>query len=152
MTNPSGEPDLARILAESPTVAVLGAHVDEVRAGFYVPDYLHGVGYRVLPVNPRFVGRILWNVPVSARLADLDEPIDLVDVFRRADALEAHVPELLAMRPRPRVVWFQSGIRNDGAATALRGAGVQVVQDRCTLAEHRRLGLGAPRRPPLADH
>ncbi|HEV8320802.1 MAG TPA: CoA-binding protein [Myxococcota bacterium] len=148
MAYDAGEPDLARILMESPTVAVLGAHVDEGRAGFYVPAYLHGAGYRVLPVNPRFVGEVLWAVAVSARLADLREAIDLVDVFRRADAIDAHVPEILAMDPRPRVVWFQSGIRNDGAAAALRAAGLEVVQDHCTLAEHRRLGLGAPRRRP----
>lgn len=136
--------DLAQILTHSPTIAVLGIHHDPSRPASYVPAYLHEHGYRILGVNPALVGRALFGVPVVATLADLTEPIDLVDVFRRPDALPAHLEELRAC-PAP-VVWFQLGIRHDEVAAALVAAGKQVVQDRCTLAEHRRLGLGAPRR------
>lgn len=132
------EPDIARALAAARVVAVLGAHVEHVRPAHYVPDYLHRQGYRVLPVNPNLVGRALWDGIFVARVTDLAEPVDLVDVFRRPDAIDAHVPEVLAMSPLPRVVWFQLGIRNDRAAAQLVARGIDVVQDRCTLADHRR--------------
>lgn len=129
--------DLGRILLDTRVVAVLGAHPEPHRPAFYVPDYLFSMGYRVLPVNPLFVGRVLWGVPVVARLTDLTEPVDLVDVFRRSEHLPAHVDEVLAMNPPPRVVWLQSGIRNDLVAARWKAAGLTVVSDRCTLAEHR---------------
>lgn len=137
--------DLERILREARTVAVLGAHWKPTRAAFYVPDYLVRMGYRVLPVNPLLVGRVLWNEPVRARLGELEEAVDLLDVFRRSEDLPAHLPEIVAMRPLPKVVWFQSGIAHAGVARALVEAGIDVVQDRCTYAEHRALGL-----PPKA--
>jgi len=136
--------DLARVLSNARVIAVLGAHDEPGRAAFYVPDYLHDEGYRVLPVNPLLAGRELWGEPVRRSLAELTgERIDLVDVFRRPSALPDHLPELLAMQPRPSVVWFQLGIRNDGVARQLVEAGFDVVQDRCTLADHRRLRIGA---------
>jgi len=121
------------------TIAVVGAHGQMMRAAHYVPAYMATQGYRVLPVNPDFVGRELFGTPVVARLGDLEEPVDLVNVFRRSDAVVDHVDEVLAMRPLPRVVWLQSGIRNEEAAARLREAGIDVVQDRCTYADHRRL-------------
>jgi predicted CoA-binding protein len=88
---------------------------------------------------------VLFGEPVVARLADLKEPVDLVDVFRRPTALPDHLPELLALRPP--AVWFQLGIRNDAVARELEAAGIEVVQSRCTLADHRRFQLGRPRKP-----
>jgi predicted CoA-binding protein len=134
--------ELLAVLRDAKTLAILGAHSEVSRPAFYVPDYLHAQGYRVLPVNPMLAGRELWSSPVRASLADLHEPVDLVDVFRRADLLPAHLGEILAMSPRPRVVWLQQGIRNDAFARALEAEGIDVVQDRCMLAEHRRLGIG----------
>jgi len=134
------------ILTSSPTIAVLGIHREPEKAAFYVPEYLHDEGYRILGVNPTFVGQELFGEPVRATLAEIAEPVDLVDVFRRPDAIPAHVDDILAMRPRPKVVWFQLGIRNDDAAKILEAAGITVVQNRCTLADHQRLGLGAPTR------
>lgn len=133
------------ILAEARTLAILGAHRSRVRAGFYVPEYLQEQGYRVLPVNPKLVGQTLWGETVHATLAELDTPVDIVDVFRRRDHLAAHVPDILAMSPRPRVIWFQLGVRNDAVARELSEAGLDVVQDRCTLADHRHLGVGPVR-------
>lgn len=120
-------------------IAILGAHHQATRPAFYVPDYLFARGYTILPVNPQLTGRSLWGQPVVASLAALDRPVDVVDVFRRPQALLGHVPELLAMSPRPAVVWFQLGIRDDRAAAALEAGGIEVIQDRCTLADHRRL-------------
>ena len=127
------------ILERTRTVAVLGAHSESHRAAYYVPEYLHEQGYRVLSVNPTLAGDSLFGEPVVATLADLPEPVDLVDVFRRASHLPAHLPELLAMEPKPKVVWLQLGIRHDEIARALVDADIDVVQDRCTLADHRRL-------------
>jgi predicted CoA-binding protein len=133
----TGDADIARALERARVVAVLGAHRETERPAFYVPDYLHAQGYRVLPVNPQLPGEVLWGEPVRAHLTDLGEPIDLVDVFRRPDALDDHLGDFLAMQPLPRVVWFQLGIRNDRVAAALV-RGIDVVQDHCTLADHRR--------------
>jgi uncharacterized protein len=132
------EADIVKVLKRSRVVAVLGAHREPHRAAFYVPEYLHGQGYRVLPVNPQLAGQTLWGEPVRARLTDLDEAIDLVDVFRRPAALDDHLDDFLAMRPAPGAIWFQLGIRNDRVAAALVAAGLDVVQDRCTLADHKR--------------
>ena len=135
-----------RLLERSPVIAVLGAHDEASRAAHYVPAYLVSQGYDVWPVNPRLVGSELFGHPVVATLEQVPVAVDLVDVFRRADVLMGHVDEILAMSPVPRAVWFQLGIVNAIAAERLRAAGLEVVQDRCTLADHRRFGLGAPRR------
>lgn len=142
-------PDLTEILSRARVIAVLGAHFEPSRPAFYVPDYLASRGYRILPVNPALVGRVLWGVPTVAHLTDLTEPVDLVDVFRRSDSLPGHLDEFLALRPPPRTVWFQSGVRHDAVAARLEAAGIAVVQDRCTLAEHRGRGL-PPVAPPVA--
>jgi predicted CoA-binding protein len=140
------ESRLRTILTTSPVVAVLGIRQEPSAAGFYVPEYLHRNGYRILGVNPRLAGETMFGEVVVASLADLREPVDLIDVFRRPDQLPMHTAELVAAKPRV-AVWFQLGIRNDAVARDLEAAGLTVVQDRCTLAEHRRMGLGAPTRP-----
>ena len=134
------------ILTSSPTVAVLGVNDQPDKAAYYVPEYLHAEGYRVIGVNPKLAGEELFETTVRATLAEIDEPVHLVDVFRRPEAIAAHVEDILAMKPRPAVVWFQLGIKNDEAAAVLEAAGITVVQNRCTLADHQRLHLGAPTR------
>lgn len=138
---------LRTLLSTSPTIAVLGIHQAPEKPAYYVPAYLHHAGYRILGVNPQLVGHTLFGEPVRATLAELAEPVELVDIFRRSEAIPGHVADILAMRPLPRVVWMQLGIANADAARQLEAAGITVVQDHCTLAEHRRLGLGAPARP-----
>lgn len=133
---------IAGALRGARTIAVLGAHQDPKRPAFYVPDYLHAQGYRILPVNATLAGKTLWGETVRGSLADLGEPVDIVDVFRRPDLLPGHLAEILAMAPRPRIVWLQLGIRNDAFARDVEAAGIDVVQDRCTLADHRALGVG----------
>ena len=135
---------LREILTSSSRIAVLGAHTEPEKAAFYVPEYLHDEGYSIFGVNPQFVGETLFGHPVRATLAEIGEPVDLVDVFRRSDVIGDHVEDILAMKPRPKVVWLQLGIKNEDAAKVLEAAGITVVQNRCTLADHQRLGLGAP--------
>lgn len=137
---------IREILASSPTIAVLGIHHEPEKAAFYVPEYLHDEGYRIIGVNPMFTEQTLFGEKVRATLAEIKEPVDLVDVFRRAEQIPGHVEDILAMQPRPKVVWFQLGIKNDEAAKILEAAGITVVQNRCTLADHQRLSLGAPAR------
>lgn len=135
------------ILSTSPTIAVLGIHREPDKAAFYVPEYLHDERYRIIGVNPRFAEQTLFGERVRATLAEIAEPVDLVDVFRRPELIPAHIEDILAMKPRPGVVWFQLGITNDDAAKILEAAGITVVQNRCTMADHQRLRIGAPARP-----
>lgn len=139
MPDPAAISEVADILERRGLVAVLGAHHEAFRPAFYVPDDLWRAGWRVIPVNPRLVGRELWGEPVRATLVDVGEAVDVVDVFRRSEDLAGHIDEILGMTPRPAVVWFQQGIRDDRVAGALRAAGIRVVQDRCMLADRHRL-------------
>jgi len=133
---------LTRIFREVRTIAVLGAKGEAGAPAYYVPAYLKARGYRVLPVNPTRVGERLLGGSVVATLADLPEPVDAVEAFRRPEFLAGHASEILRLPWKPAVVWFQLGIRHDDAAAALARAGIRVVQDRCMMPEHRRL-LGA---------
>jgi uncharacterized protein len=133
--------DVRAVLQTAKTIAVLGAHCVSHKAACYVPKYLHDAGYRVIPVNPNFAGEKHFNEVTRKTLAEIQEPVDIVDVFRRAEHIPQHIADILAMNPRPKVVWFQQGIINDEAAKVLIDNGIDVVQDRCTLADHRRFGL-----------
>jgi uncharacterized protein len=135
---------LREILVGSPTIAVLGIHTEPEKAAFYVPEYLHDEGYRIIGVNPRFIGETLFGEPVRAQLRDIKERVDIVDIFRISKAVIEHVDDILAMTPRPTVVWMQLGVKNEEAANRLEAEGIVVVQNRCTLADHQRLGLGKP--------
>ena len=106
-------------------------------AAYRVPQYLQAHGYRVLPVNPKF--QTIQGEPCVPRLADLREPVDIVDIFRAIDHIPGHTEEILSMAPRPKAVWMQLGILHGTAAAALRAADIKVIQDRCIMVEHRRL-------------
>ncbi|MBI1847592.1 MAG: CoA-binding protein [Candidatus Rokubacteria bacterium] len=130
---------LIAILRQARTVAVLGAKAGAHEPAFYVPRYLAEHGYRILPVNPTLPDRALFDAPVVPTLAGLPAPVDVIEVFRRPEYLPGHAAEILALPWCPRAVWFQLGIRHDGAAERLARAGIRVVQDRCMMPEHRRL-------------
>jgi predicted CoA-binding protein len=131
---------IREVILQTKRIAVLGMKT-EAQAGqpaFYVPAYLAAAGFDVIPVPVYYpdVTEIL-GTKVYRRLSDVPGGIDLVDVFRRPRDIDAHVDDLLAANPK--AVWFQSGIRNDGAAERLAAAGIKVIQDRCLMVEHRRL-------------
>ena len=138
---PDAPPDavVRDLLEGARTIAVLGASTDPRKPAHEVPAYLKRRGFDVLPVNPAAVGEELFGERVTATLAELDRPVDIVDVFRRAEAIPAHVDDILAMDPLPKVIWLQLGIRNDEVASRLRRAGIVVIQDRCIKIEHARL-------------
>ncbi|MGH7765967.1 MAG: CoA-binding protein, partial [Candidatus Binatia bacterium] len=125
--------------------AVLGIKTERQASqpAFYVPAYLHGAGFEVIPVPVYYpdVTEILGK-KVYRRLVDIPGEIDLVDVFRRSHDIRPHVDDMLAKKPK--AVWFQSGIRNDAAAERLARAGIKVVQDRCLMVEHRKASAGRP--------
>lgn len=133
----TGDQELAAVVARARVIAVLGAQRNSSLPAHYVPDYLHQQGFRILPVNPRHLGHSLWGEPFRGHLTELTEPVDIVDVFRRADRLDDHLADFLAMQPPPGAVWFQLGIRNDRVAAAVAAAGIDVVQDRCLKVAHR---------------
>jgi uncharacterized protein len=129
---------LTRIYRETRTIAVVGASADEQKAGYHIPEYLQSQGYRIRPVNPR--GGTLLGEPVAASLADVDGPIDVVDVFR--PSAEAVDIARQAIDVGATVLWLQIGVVDEEARRLAEGAGLTVVMDRCMGATHRELGLG----------
>jgi predicted CoA-binding protein len=101
--------------------------------------YLLRAGYRVIPVNPGQGGREILGQRVYAHLADIPEPVDIVDIFRRQEALAGVVDETLALDPRPKVIWMQLDLRDDAAAAKAEAVGLTVVMDRCIKVDHARL-------------
>ncbi|MEW6431023.1 MAG: CoA-binding protein [Myxococcota bacterium] len=130
--------DIAALVNGIRRVAVLGIKTEEQRgqAAFYVPEYLQGVGVEVVPVPVYYPDvKAILGRPVYRKLADVPGEVDLVNVFRRPQDIPPHLDDIIAKRPK--AVWFQLGIRNDEAARKLIAAGIDVVQDRCLLVEHR---------------
>ena len=138
---PESSDPIRDLLHNSKTIAVVGLSSSSLRPSYGVASYLQSAGYKIVPVNPN-ESEVLGEKSY-ARLEDIPFPIDIVDVFRRSDLLPGHLADILAMVPRPRLVWLQQGICQDAFARALSAEGIDVVQDRCTLVEHRRLGVGA---------
>lgn len=132
---------IGKLLAATKRVAVLGIKTEQQASqpAFYVAEYLVSAGLDVVPVPVYYpkVTRIL-DLKVYRTLAEVPGEIDLVDVFRRAEDVSAHMEDLLAARPK--AVWLQLGIRNEEVAAKLAEAGIKVVQDRCLMVEHRRHG------------
>src|SRR5262245_7576122 len=129
---------IGRVLTEARRIAVLGikTEADRAQAAFYVPEYMARAGYDIVPVPVYYPDvRTILDRPVYRSLAAIPEPVDMVNVFRRPRDIPPHVSDIIAARPK--VVWFQLGIRHDEAAEALARAGIEVVQDRCLLVEHR---------------
>jgi len=127
------------ILNTVKTIAMVGVSAKENRPSYFAFKYLLERGYRMIPVNPGLAGRELLGQKVYARLADIPEPVDMVDIFRAAPYALGIVEETLKMQPRPRVVWMQLGIRNDEAAALAEANGLKVVMNRCPKIEYGRL-------------
>ena len=127
------------ILDKVKTVAVVGASQGDDKPSMFVVKYLSERGYRVFPINPGRAGQLVAGVKAYARLADVPEPIDMVDVFRRADAVPGVLDEVLALTPLPKIFWMQLGVRNDEAAARAEAAGMTVVMNRCPKIEYGRL-------------
>jgi uncharacterized protein len=127
------------ILNTVKTIAMVGVSANTSRPSYFAFKYLHERGYRMIPVNPGLAGGELLGRKVYASLADVPEPVDMVDIFRGPQYAVGIVQEALALVPRPRVIWMQLGIRNDEAARLAEANGLKVVMNRCPKIEYGRL-------------
>jgi predicted CoA-binding protein len=131
-------PDYLRdLLTSARTIAVVGASNEPWRPSFGIMRYLQRAGYRVVPVNPFLVGQTVHGEAFQPSLRELRETVDLVNVFRRSDAIEGVVDDAIAAAAP--ALWMQLGIRNDAACAKAEAAGIAVVMNRCISVEHARL-------------
>lgn len=135
----TSDDDIAALLSETRTIAMIGASDRPDRPSFGVMRFLVDQGYRVLPVNPQITGEHVHGEYVWRELAQIGEPIDMVDIFRRPQAAGEAVDEAIAAGAKS--VWMQLGVINADAAARAEAAGLKVVMDRCPVIEIRRLGL-----------
>ena len=137
MTAPTQD-DLRKIYAETKTIAVVGASADETKASNRIPRYLQSQGFRIIPVTPK--GGEVLGEKAYTKLTDIEEPVDVVDVFRPAEETPAIATDAVAIGAK--VLWLQSGIESEEAERIGEAGGLTVVMDRCMGATHRQLGLG----------
>ena len=133
--------DLTRILKAAKVIAVVGVSPNPVRPSFYVARYLSLRGYRIIPVNPGHAGKEILGQTVYPDLASISKEaeVDMVDIFRRPEAVPAIVDEALDHLPKLRTIWMQIGVTHPEAAAKARARGVQVIEDRCPKIEYQRL-------------
>ncbi len=130
---------LTTILKRTKVVAVVGVSMNPVRPSYYVARYLSLKGYTVIPVNPGHAGKMLFGQTVRAALSDISEPVDMVDIFRRSEAVPPIVDEALNAFPNLRTIWMQIGVEHADAAAKAQASGVDVVMNRCPKIEYQRL-------------
>ena len=130
---------LRRILTTVRSIAVVGVSTNPVRPSYYVARYLGLKGFRVIPVNPGHAGEMLFGATIRARLSEIGEPVDMVDIFRRSEHVGPIVDEALEHLPDLRVIWMQIGVQNAEAAAKAEARGVEVIQNRCPKIEYQRL-------------
>src|SRR5712672_3107052 len=131
---PANSDAILELLKQYKTIAVFGLSSNPMRPSFGVTEYMQGVGYKIIPVNPN--EKEVLGEKSYARLEDVPEEIDIVNVFRRAEDVPPVVES--AIRIGAKVVWMQSEIENEAAAEKARAAGLVVIEDACILVEHRR--------------
>ena len=125
------------VLGESRSIAIIGAKDKPGQAVDRVGRYLLEQGYRVVPVHP--VRKTVWGLPAFASIAELPEPVDIINLFRAPEYCPGHAQEILALGWKPKVFWMQLGIRSPEARQALAETGITVVEDSCIMVEHARL-------------
>jgi predicted CoA-binding protein len=130
-------PTLRRILQENRVIAVVGLSAEWHRPSFFVAKYMQQHGYRIVPVNPRYVGSQILGEPVVASLLDITGPVDMVDVFRRSDDVLPFAEQ--AIKIGAKCLWQQIGVVNAEADELVRAAGLDSVMNRCVKIEHARL-------------
>jgi len=135
----TSDAEIAALLSETRTIAMVGASDRPDRPSYGVMKFLVDRGYRVLPVNPQITGEHVHGEYIWRELAQIGEPIDMVDIFRRPQAAGEAVDEAIAVGAKS--VWMQLGVINEEAAARAEAAGLKVVMDRCPMIEIGRLGL-----------
>jgi uncharacterized protein len=127
------------ILDTVKTIAMVGISPKDNRPSYFAFKYLMERGYRMIPVNPGQAGGRILGQKVYAKLSDIAEPVDMVDIFRSSEHALPIVKEALTLNPKPQVVWMQLTVRNDEAARLAEDAGLKVVMNRCPKIEYGRL-------------
>ncbi len=127
------------ILNTVKTIAMVGISPKDNRPSYFAFKYLLERGYRMIPVNPGQAGKDILGQKVYARLADIPEPVDMVDIFRASEHVLPIVQDAVALKKPPRVIWMQLSVRNDQAAAIAEAAGMKVVMNRCPKIEYGRL-------------
>ena len=130
---------LKDVLKRAKVVAIVGVSANQVRPSYFVARYLKLKGYRIVPVNPGLAGQELFGEKVYATLIDIPFDVDMVDIFRRSDAVPAIVDEALARWPKLQTIWMQLGIEHSEAAAVAQARGVTVIENRCPKIEYQRL-------------
>jgi predicted CoA-binding protein len=132
----SGAWERLRILNENRTVAMVGLSADPMRPSHFAAIYMQSEGYDIIPVNPRYAGERILGQLVYAALEEIPRPVQIVDVFRRAEEVPAIAHSAITIGAN--VLWMQLGVINEEAARIAREAGLEVVMDRCVKIEHAR--------------
>ncbi|RLK08502.1 CoA-binding protein [Ruegeria conchae] len=130
---------LTTVLKRTKVVAVVGVSMNPVRPSYYVARYLSLKGYTVIPVNPGHAGKPLFGQTVRASLSEISEAVDMVDIFRRSEAVPPIVDEALAELPNLRTIWMQIGVEHAEAAARAQARDIDVVMNRCPKIEYQRL-------------
>ena len=131
--------DLRDVLKRTKTVAVVGVSATPVRPSYFVARYLSLKGFTVIPVNPVYAGQTLFGTTTVGALGDITAQVDMVDIFRRSDAVPEIVDEALEVLPHLKTIWMQIGVSHAEAAAKARAKGVTVIQNRCPKIEYQRL-------------
>lgn len=131
--------EIKAILERTRRIAVVGVSMNPVRPSYYVARYLDLKGFDIVPVNPRHAGERLLGKTVVASLGEIEKPVDMVDIFRRSEAVPPIVDEALEVFPDLETIWMQIGVMHDAAAAKAKARGVIVVQNRCPKIEYQRL-------------
>lgn len=131
--------ELRSLLGRVKRIAVVGVSTNPVRPSYFVGRYLGLKGYEVIPVNPAYEGQQLFGHAVLGSLADIDGPLDMVDIFRRSEHVPEIVDDALTLFDGLKAIWMQIGVSHAEAAAKAEAAGVTVIQDRCPKIEYQRL-------------
>ena len=139
--NPSNEAR-KQILEESKIIAVVGLSNKPDRTSYMVSAAMQNAGYRIIPVNPVIAGETVLGEKVLSSLSEIDEQVDIVNVFRKSEDIVPVAEDTLKMKQKPRVFWMQQGISNDEAAKLVGETGIEVVNDLCIKVDHALLRIG----------
>ena len=130
---------LRGILKTTKTIAMVGLSMNETRPSYFVGRYLHKCGYKIIPINAGHEGKYFFGQMVISSLGEIREPVDMVDIFRKSEAVPQIVDESLAKIKGLKTIWMQIGIKHGSSARKARELGLNVVEDRCPKIEHQRL-------------